>query len=70
MLNEQRLRKILHEELTKTDVNKMIDDKIEKHLKSKDLKDKVNDIVVDTIDEFFRNLWAKNLFWKPMLKKR
>ena len=70
MLTEDKIRSILHEELTKSAVNKIVDDKIDRHIKSKELKDKVSDIVADVIDEFFRNLWTKNAFWKPMLKKK
>ena len=70
MLTEEKIRSILHEELTKSEVNKIVDDKIDRHIKSKELKDKVSDIVADVIDEFFRNLWTKNAFWKPMLKKK
>jgi len=70
MLTEEKIRSILHEELTKSEVNKIVDDKIDRHIRSKELKDKVSDIVADVIDEFFRNLWTKNAFWKPMLKKK
>lgn len=70
MLTEEKIRSILHEELTKSEVNKIVDDKIDRHIKSKELKDKVSDIVADVIDEFFRNLWTKNAFWKPMLKRK
>lgn len=70
MLKEEKIRSILHEELTKSEVNKIVDDKIDRHIKSKELKDKVSDIVADVIDEFFRNLWTKNAFWKPMLKRK
>ena len=70
MLTEEKIRSALHEELTKSEVNKIVDDKIDRHIKSKELKDKVSDIVADVIDEFFRNLWTKNAFWKPMLKRK
>lgn len=70
MLTEEKIRSVLHEELTKSEVNKIVDDKIDRHIKSKELKDKVSDIVADVIDEFFRNLWTKNAFWKPMLKRK
>lgn len=66
---DKRLRHILNEELTKTQVETIVDDKIEKAYKKRDFEDRTRKIVADVLDDFFKNLWAKNNFWKSCLKR-
>lgn len=66
---DKNIRKIIKEELTKTQVEKIIDDKVEKEYKNKAFEENVRKIVSDVLDDFFKNLWARNNFWKTFLKK-
>lgn len=68
MLNET-IKRIVNEELTKTQVETIVDDKIEKAYKKRDFEDRTRKIVADVLDDFFKNLWAKNNFWKSCLKR-
>ena len=56
------------EELTKQEVKNIIDDKIDDYKGSRDFKKKVREIAVDVLDDFFREMWRKNGFWKNPLK--
>ena len=62
--NEKRLQKIISEELSKSDVNSMINSKIDSALSSRDFKQKVKELSADVVNELFKILWQKNNFWK------
>ena len=68
MLNKT-IKRIVNEELTRVQVEKMIDDKIGKEYKGRDFEDATRKIVADVLDDFFKNLWAKGNFWKSCIKK-
>jgi uncharacterized membrane protein YheB (UPF0754 family) len=69
-ITENDIRKMLQEELTKQEVRSMIDDKLSEYLKDRELKKQIRNIAVDVIDDFFREMWRKNGFWKNPLKNR
>jgi uncharacterized membrane protein YheB (UPF0754 family) len=69
-ITENEIRKMLREELTKQEVRSMIDDKLSEYLKDRELKKQIRNIAVDVIDDFFREMWRKNGFWKNPLKNR
>jgi uncharacterized membrane protein YheB (UPF0754 family) len=69
-ITENEIRKMLQEELTKQEVRSMIDDKLSEYLKDRELKKQIRNIAVDVIDDFFREMWRKNGFWKNPLKNR
>ena len=68
-MTDKKVRQIVNEELTKTQVEKYIDDKIEKEYKGRDFEENTRKIVADVLDDFFKNLWAKNNFWKSCIKR-
>jgi uncharacterized membrane protein YheB (UPF0754 family) len=69
-ITKNEIRKMLREELTKQEVRSMIDDKLSEYLKDRELKKQIRNIAVDVIDDFFREMWRKNGFWKNPLKNR
>ena len=65
---ENRLKQIINEELNTTEVRSMINSKLEDYLKERTFKKAVREIVVDVIEEYFREMWRKSGFWKNPLK--
>lgn len=46
----------------------MIDSRIESFLKEREFKKEVRKITADVIEDFCKELWRKNGFWKNSLK--
>lgn len=63
-LNEQILRGIIEEELTKSEVSSLIANKIDDNLSSAAFKKKVKELASDVVSELFKILWQRNGFWK------
>ena len=60
IISENIVRGIIEEELTKSDVNSMISDK----MSSQEFKRKVKAITADVVNELFKILWQRNTLWK------
>lgn len=69
-ISKTQLRKIIREELTRQEVNGMIDSKLDSYIKDRDVKKEIRGIAVDILDDFFREMWRKNGFWKNPLKNK
>ena len=63
-MDEMKLKHIISEELTKTEVNNMIQAKLATHLKSNDFKKKVKEISAAVLSDVFKILWQRNNLWK------
>ena len=63
-LNEQILRSIIEEELTKSEISSLIANKIDDNLSSAAFKKKVKELTSDVVSELFKILWQRNSFWK------
>lgn len=63
-MDERKLRNIINEELTKTEINNMIQAKLTTHLKSNDFKKKVKEISAAVLSDVFKILWQRNNLWK------
>lgn len=63
-LNEQILRGIIEEELSKAEVSSLISTKIDDKLSSMAFKKKVKELASDVVSEVFKILWQRNSFWK------
>lgn len=66
---DSNLKRVLLEELTKTEVNDMIKSKLGTNLKSRDFESKVREIVIACIYELYKSLWSKKSVWSSDLKK-
>lgn len=69
MINNKRLHRIIKEELSKTEVNSMIDRKLDNSLDSRDFKDAVKKISASVISELFKTLWQRNSTWMGTISR-
>ena len=67
-MNEDRIRQIIFEELSRQDIKAMIDSKLDSYIKEKEVEKHIRKIAVDVLEGFFREMWRKNGFWKNALK--
>jgi hypothetical protein len=62
------MRKI-NENITKTDVNSIIQTKINDFVKSKELEKRVRELTSDVISELLKSLWQRDNMWKSSIRK-
>lgn len=70
MVSERRINEIIKEELTRAEVNSMIDSKLSSYNSDKDLKRTIRAVAADVLDDLFHELWRKSGFWKAPIKNR
>ena len=63
-MTQNELRKIIKEELTKSDVSSMISDRLNSYLRKSELEKDVKKIVADVMEKFYRLMYNKRGFWK------
>ena len=63
----ENIKNIIKEELTKQDVNSMINDKLIVYIKKYEMTKEVKKIVSDVMEEFFKMMYNKRGFWKNNL---
>lgn len=63
-LNEDRLNRIIAEELSKADVSSMIKSRISSELSSNEFKKKIKELSSEVVSELFKVLWQRNSLWK------
>lgn len=68
-LNENRLRQILAEELTKSDVTSIVNSKIDSALSSREFKKAVKELSAEVMNELFKILWQRNSIWKSSVQR-
>lgn len=69
MVSDKRLTEIINEELSKSDVNSMIDRKIDSSISSRDFQSAVKKITADVISELFKTLWQRNSSWMGSISR-
>lgn len=67
--NEKKLQQIISEELSKSDVNSMISNKLNSALSSREFKQKVKELSSEVVSELFKILWQRNNFWKSSVSR-
>ena len=60
IINESAIKDIIEEELTRSDVNSIISDK----MSSQEFKKKVKELASEVVNELFKILWQRNTLWK------
>lgn len=65
-MNRQRM--ILNEEITKSDVESIVRDKLSSYLKRREAETLIKDIVADCVERFFKMMYNKRGFWKNDIK--
>lgn len=68
IITEREIREIVLEELSRSDVQSMIDKKITSMYDSSDFKKSVREIAVEVVDDFFKTMYNKRSFWKTSIK--
>ena len=64
MISESRIREIINEEISKTEVESIVSNRISSAYNSRDFKKAVKDITADVIEDLFRTLWNRSSTWK------
>jgi len=67
--NEKKLQQIISEELSKSEVNSMITNKINSSLTSREFKQKVKELSSEVVNELFKLLWQRNNMWKSAVSR-
>lgn len=69
MLSESKIRRVvrqtLNEELNKTDVQGIINDK----LKTQDFEKRIKEIVADCMTNLFKEMFQRDHFWTQAVKR-
>lgn len=63
LITENALKNIIEEELSRSDVNSILNDKIN----SADFKKKIKQISAEVVNELFKILWQRNSIWKSSI---
>lgn len=69
MIDENKIRSIIEEELNRTEVNSLINNKVDSMLNSNDFKKKVKEITADVLEDLYRTMFQKKSFWQSSVKK-
>ena len=64
MISENRINQIISEEISKTEVNSIVANKISSSYDSKEFERKVKQIVADTIEDLYKTLFNRSSSWK------
>lgn len=67
-MTEEKIKRIISEELSKSEINTLITNKIDSNMSSKNFEKKVKEITSSVINELFKILWQRNSFWKDSVK--
>ena len=64
MLNESRIDQIISEEISKTDVEMTVANKLASSYDSREFKRAVKEIVADAIEDLYRTLFNRSSSWR------
>ena len=66
---DKELKRLIVEELTKTEVQNMIAGDRDTILNSREFKNKVKEISAKVLEELYKILWTRKNFWSDAIKK-
>lgn len=69
MIDEEKIRSLVNEELTKAEVNSLINNKVDSILQSNEFKRKVKTITADVLEDLYRTMYQKKAFWQSSVKQ-
>ncbi len=69
IINEEEIKNILHEELTKGEVRAMISSELDDFTKNEKLKKTIKNLTADVLEDFLDSLWRRKAFWKGTIKR-
>lgn len=64
LLSDERINQIIKEEITKTEVESIVSNRISSGYDSRDFKKAVKDIAAEVIEDLFKTLWNRSNSWK------
>ena len=67
-MNKNYIKSIIKEELTKSQVNSMISDRISSYVRKSDLDKQIKEVVADVMSKFFRAMYNKKSMWQGDIK--
>lgn len=64
MVSDNRISQIINEEISKTEVESIVSNRISSAYKSNEFKKAVKEISAEVIEDLFRTLWNRSSSWK------
>lgn len=64
MISDKRIRKIILEELSKSDVESIVSRKIDNSYDSREFKKAVKRVSAEVIEDLYRTLWNRSSMWR------
>ena len=64
MISENRIREIINEEISKTEVESIVSNRLSSAYNSRDFKRAVKEVTAEVIEDLFRTLWNRSSTWK------
>ena len=64
MLNESRIDQIISEEISKTDVERTVANKLASSYDSREFKRAVREVVADALEDLYRTLYNRSSSWR------
>lgn len=68
MKPNKNIYNIIAEEMSRNEIQSLINSKISSNMSSKEFEKKVKEISASVLDELFKLLWQRNSFWKNSIK--
>ena len=68
MYSKEYIYQLIEEEFSRSDINSIINNKIDTMLKSNDFKKSVKSIIADTLEELYRAFYQRKSFWQSAIK--
>jgi hypothetical protein len=69
MINENRINKIISEEISKTDVDRAVSSKLASSYDSREFKRAVREVVADALEDLYRTLYNRSSSWRGGVAK-
>lgn len=64
MISNNRIKEIINEELSKTEVESIVSNRLSSAYNSRDFKKAVKEITAEVIEDLYRTLWNRSSTWK------
>jgi len=64
MVSDKRISQIINEEISKTEVESIVSNRMSSAYSSRDFKKAVKDITAEVIEDLFKTLWNRSSTWK------
>lgn len=64
MISDKRISQIINEEISKTEVESIVSNRISSAYDSRDFKKAVREISAEVIEDLFKTLWNRSSTWK------